>query len=1096
MRPSTAPRGIIPAGLAQERFWYIDQLLPGTAVHNLAFAADIDGDLNVAAVEHAVHTIARRHEILRTRFVVRDGTLCLGAVEQTGPELAVSDCPTDDLDAATRTLATAPFGYEAGPMVRTALLKAAGPDAPARHRLVLVTHHAIFDGWSFGVFLAEFGALYRAHATGTDPELPPIDRQYRDYAAAQRERLASDGFAGDLAYWSGALVGLADTEPVTLPPDLARPARLRFRGGTHRFRVAADDLARLRTVADQESTTAFVTCLAALQAVLSHRTGRTDVVVGAPVAGRPDAAAERLIGPFLNVVVLRGDVSGDPTFRQLLVRGRAVTGDAFAHADPPLQYVAERLSARRGPAAAPFRVALALQNTPATALDLGAGLRQRPVRLDPETAQNDLSLFLTPTADGMDAMLVYDRDLFRPETVEAFAADLLDVLRRAGRSPDTPVSRWLRRAPSAAGPTLPAVLDGLTGHAGPGPDATLVARFRRWAAAQPERDALVHHDRRVSYGELDTSSDRIADALVAHGVPAGAPVALIADNHPAAIAALLGILKAGAAFACLDPRQPPARHAEILADLAPALLIVDDPERRTGPVPVLVLDELIRTGRADRPAQRPIDPETPAYVAYTSGSTGRPKGIPHRHRDLAQFVAWQSEAFEIGPGLRVGQLASLTFDVAYCEIFGALCHGATLCLRPPGATADPALLSAWLSNDRVQLLQVIPRLFDEILAAAGAAGLPELRTVMFVGEALHTERVDRVRGCLGDDVRLVNVYGPTEVVAATFHVVPATAAGPPDAVVPIGRPIPGRHLVLLDETGVPCRPGTVGEICIFSPYLADGYHRDARESARRFVPSPLPDRPGVMYRTGDLGRLRGGAPLLEFAGRLDNQVKINGIRLELEEVEASAVGHPQVRECAAAVRTAGAGQRLVAYVTTVDGSPVPDLRDHLRHSVPAHLVPAEVIVLAALPRTVSGKIDRGALPAPPTRPAPAGHVAPRTFLERTLAALVAEVLEVEQVGAHDDFFDIGGNSLQAARLVNRVRDELGLDLGLQALLDAPTVAGAAAAVQAAAGDIDYDEQLAAIERELDRMTADELSTLVRQHQPSTENQGSHDDRDS
>ncbi|MER7009269.1 amino acid adenylation domain-containing protein [Dactylosporangium sp. NPDC000555] len=1499
----------VAASCAQERFWFVDQLRPGSALHNLAFGVDVDGPLDEAALAAALHEIVRRHELLRTRFAVVGGALCLGAVEPVGPRLAVRAAPAERLDELTRAAADEPFDYCTGPLLRMLLLRV----SPRRHRLVLVAHHAVFDGWSFGVFLTELGELYAAHRQGRPARLPELALQYRDYAAWQREALAAGAFDEDLAYWAQRLAGEPPSPP--LPADFPRPARPLLRGATHRFRLPANDVRALRALAAEEQATEFMAYLVVLQALLWRHSGQIEPRIGSPTAGRPDERLDPLIGPFINVVVLRGDLSGDPTLRQLLGRARAATTGALAHQHAPLQHVVERTAGRR----APYHVALAVQNFRAVPLDLGDGLRIAAFPVDVDAAQHDLSVFVTPAADGADCMLQYDTAVLRPDTVAAFGAEFAGLVRRLARDPDLPLARlagpeqpprrfardapfpltpaqrrwhaaelarpgdpaakivrvvelrpprpaarvgaaverlarrhemlrvgiapdgrtqsvrpgggprlrvvpagadadpvraaieraraavpdldrcgvevtlveladrsvlvvaahravldddgadrlcrdlagpepgaaaevdaaagdgpehlpgqlpghldwalWRRRRAARRGDTvedfwrprfaaaaeplawygrtvatalgtatrdvpallgtaavarldavcaaagvdrptgllaglglllarhtgrsatwigvevrppgapdprtevgagtellpvsveagdgdLPGVLtavgaalaearanagsdavaagtpgvvfrhrpahpadagaDGtgtdVTGAAeaeltvtardvpggvdlvfafrgqlfepaaakhlaarfagllerlcdapdrpvrraavvagaeraallragdriaAAGSDATLHGRFAAHAAADPERVALVHGTRSVGYGELDRWSSRIGNALVRLDVPAGGVVAVAMDNGPLAIAVLLGVLKAGAAFACLDPALPPARLAAILRRTAPAAVLMDRAAAtRHGGAATVVLDpadeptaeppaeppdgpeygRVLDTGREPGTApERTVTPGGLAYLAFTSGSTGRPKAIPHAHRDLAQFVQWQSAAFDIVPGARMGQLAPLPFDVAYCEIFGALCHGATLCLRPAGGHGDPVALAAWLARDRVGVLQVIPALFREILAAAGP--LPDLRSVLFVGEALHTELVERARRRLGPQVRLVNVYGPTEVVAATYHVVTSL---PGTAVVPIGGPIDGRQVVVLDPAGELCPPGVTGEICVHSPYLTPGYRDDEGQTAQRFVTGLLPEVPGVLYRTGDLARLRPDDLALEFAGRVDNQVKVSGIRLELEEVEAAVARHPGVRQCAAAVRGGPDGPgRLVAYVVTDDGTAPAGLRAFLRDSVPAHMVPADVVALPALPRTANGKVDRAALPAPAGRPdTGVEHVPPRTFLERQLAGLVAEVLGVERVGVHDDFFALGGNSLQAARLVNRAREALGLELSLQSLLTDPTVSAAAAAADRAGA---YEAEVARLERELRELAPDQLRALLARH---------------
>ncbi|MEV0681654.1 amino acid adenylation domain-containing protein [Actinosynnema sp. NPDC050436] len=1466
----------LPASSAQERFWFVDQLRPGTGLHNLAFGLDVAGGLDTGAVERALTAVVRRHEVLRTRFEVREGVPVVRYAAEPGDLLEVREVDgAARVEEATRELAHRPFDYVTGPMLRVALLRS----APDRHRLVLVAHHAVFDGWSLGVFLAEFAELYRAEAAGRPARLPELELQYRDYTAWQRRAQDDGGFDGDRDYWTALLGAGGGCPPLELATDLPRPARPGMRGRAHRFTVPVEVADRVARAAAEDSATPFTAWLALFALLLRRHGAPDDLCVGGPVSHRPDQRFEHLIGPFLNVLVFRCDLGGDPTFRELLIRLRATVTGALAHQRLPLQSLSDGPGGRRGAGSPPFRVALAFQPSAAGAVELGDGLAVRAFPVEVEHAQNDLSLFLTPTGGGLDAMLVYDTDLFRADTVERLCAELLDLARRLTRDPDLPLARlrarrverpdrvartgmfplarqqhvwaagererpgdpgwksaslldgafdpaelrtalsrlerrhvvlrtrlhvpeegprlriadlgalelrehdltsdeelavlvervvsapvdltsvppltvdlvrvrhrsvllvtthrfaldeeshrlllaelrhgspsadeegpgftdyalWQHRQhrpgelpahhpvrpldlppgrrgatgttrlplevptqrlaalcaeegvppesaviagvavvlarytgshdlvvgahstdrvlPGTAGcytevlpvpvvvsedatfrelvrataaaradaearragpagppvavavrtpePAPPGVTDigpgtpfdllvdvrwGVDGPAGevrlraeattaPGladhlahvlgelaghpdrpvgrtptlppseheavlhalttpdlpDDATLHGRFEEWAGRTPDAPALDDGGREWTYGELEAWANRIAHGLIAAGLPAGRPVALLMRNGPASVAALLGVLKAGGVFACLDPRTPATRLTRVLADLGPALVLAD---RRAaaqldGVAEVVVVPDADGDGGwADGPAGAPcpgVRPDAPAYIAHTSGSTGRPKAIPHRHADLAQFVRWQSEEFGIGPGSRVGQLAELPFDVAYCEVFGALCHGATLCLRPEPGAADPAVLADWLRERRITLLQIIPRLFREVLRALDAHGRAErwlagLRTVLFVGEALPSELVSGLLRRF-DRLRPVNVYGPTEVVAATFHPVERLSEG--TATVPIGRPIPGRALVLRDEQGRLCPPGVVGEIWIASRYLSGGYLGDDGQTRLRYRPSPFPELPGVLYRTGDLAVLRHDGVLV-FSGRADNQVKLSGVRVELEEVAAAVEAHPAVREAAALVRDDGESQRLVVYV--VADAPVDDLPEFLRRTAPRHFAPHVVVPLEALPRNSNGKVDRAALPEPPARTAVAGRSG--TPLERHLAELAATVLGVDRVGPDEDVFDLGGNSLQAARFVNRIREIYGVDVPLHAVLENPTVAATAALVERARRDLGHHDRLARIEQDLDRLSDDEVRALLARHRTASadhelENRDSH-----
>jgi amino acid adenylation domain-containing protein len=911
----------LPPSFAQQRLWFLHQMDPASPFYNIPLSIRLTGELDPDALRRALAEVVRRHEALRTTFAEGEaGTVqVLHPVPAAFP-LPLADLralPDDEAEAEARRLAARvaeqPFDLTRDVMLR-ALLVRMEDDA---HLLVLNLHHVAGDGWSLAVLYAELGALYHAFSRGEPSPLAPLPVQYADYAVWQREWLKDDVLERQLAYWREALAG-APAE-LRLATDRPRPAVQSHRGKVHRFRVPAATAERVRELARAEGATPYMVLLAAYDALLHRWSGETDLVVGSPVAGRVSERLEGLIGFFVNTMAVRVDVGGDPSFRELVGRARRAALDAFAHQDLSFERVVEELRPERSLSRAPlFQVSLILQNTPAAVLELPrVTLRTEPV--DSGTAKFDLSVELTETADGMAGEAEFATDLFDEATVARMMAQLAALLGAATARPAERLSHLLSALPDPARDTL---LVEWNRTARDFSAAPVHRRVAEQAARTPQAPALVHGGRSTSYAALDAAANRVAHHLRARGVGPEVPVGVVADRSPEMVVALLAVLKAGGACVSLDPAYPADRLAWMLEDSG-ARLIVSPRARvfaspRAG-VEVLALDAEA-AAIAGRPSTEPeawVEGGSLAFVIYTSGSTGRPKGVLVAHAGLANLVAAFEKPWGMGPGSRVLQFASFSFDAAVAESFSALAAGAALVLVPREEMSGAPLLEL-MRRERVSVATLPPSVFATLPDGA----LPELRTFASAGEALPPALVAR----WAPGRTFLNAYGPTEgTVCATLG---PCAAG--EARMAIGRPIANVRVYVVDASLAPVPLGVPGELCIAGAGVARGYRGRAGMTAERFVPEPFSGAAGArMYRTGDRVRW-GNDGRLEYLGRVDRQVKIRGNRIEPGEVESLLRAHPEVADAVVDARDDGTGAlRLVGWVLAAkpaeaDASPSPE----------------------------------------------------------------------------------------------------------------------------------------------------------------------------
>ncbi|HVR98951.1 MAG TPA: amino acid adenylation domain-containing protein [Thermoanaerobaculia bacterium] len=1066
--PELRPR--VPLSFAQQRLWFLDQLEPGSPLYNLPAALRLDGALDAEALSHALGEIVRRHESLRTTFPAVDGEPVQRVHSWEGFSLPRVDLTGLGEEEARRLAledAARPFDLERGPLFRPLLLRL----APETHVLLASMHHIVGDGWSTGVLVRELAALYAAFRSGLPSPLPELPLQYPDFALWQRSWLAGEVLEAELAWWREQLAGLPAL--LELPTDRPRPA-VRGTRGAWLLGALPDELAAaLRALARAHGTTLFMVLLAGFETLLSRYSGQRDLAVGMPIAGRNRVELEGLIGFLVNTLVLRADLSGAPSFAGLLRRTRDAALGAYAHQDLPFEKLVEELAPERSLAHTPlFQVLLALQNVPREALEL-PGLRIGSLLGDDDSAKFDLMVLLDESGTGIGGIagsVSYATDLFDAATIDRLWGHFRNLLAAASAGPETSVAE-LSLLDAAE---LRQLLVDWNDTATPYPrQRTIPDLFAEQVALRPEAPALEWGERTLTYAELDRRARGLAHRLRSLGVGPEVRVAVCLERSPEMIVAFLATLKAGGAYVPLDLSYPWERLSWMLEDSGAPVLIADAgllPEGALMDVPlqVVLLDDDWQD--APEPPDLPgTGPESLAYVMYTSGSTGRPKGVAVPQRAIVRLVR-DTDYAQLTPDDRVAQVSNPVFDAATFEVWGALLNGGCLVGIERDIVLSPLELADALRRRRISATFLTAALFHQIAHDVPGA-FATVRHLLAGGDAIEPRWARAVLES-GPPERLVNGYGPTETTTfAVWHLIQAVPPGA--ATVPIGRPLANARLYVLDPGLAPQPAGVPGELYIGGDGVARGYHGRPDLTAERFVPDPWGEAGDRLYRTGDLVRYRRDG-VVEFLGRIDRQVKIRGFRIEPGEIEAALLEYPGVKEAVVMVRQdPGAPQdsaekRLAAYfVADLDGSL---LRRHLETRLPAYMVPASFTRLEALPLTPNGKVDRAALPAPEGSRSTRSDTVfeePETATERELAAIWAEILDADRVGAGDDFFQLGGHSLLAVRVVSRMRAAFHLDLSVRLLFDTPRLRDLAAAIDseqlAQAGETDLTELLAELE---------------------------------
>ncbi len=1030
--PPRPPGTLPPLSHAQERLWFLEQYAPGTTAYTVAFAVRLDGEIDEDAFDRALIDVARRHESLRTRFVTTDdGT----------PEIVVDAEPVVELrlsddTAAVREELDRPFDLETGPLLRALLVRL----GPAENALLLTMHHTVTDGWSCDIVVEELLALHEAYRTGTDAGLAPPPAQYGDYALWERGRSHDD----DIRYWRERLAGLA---PLELPTDLPRPPEQGWDGAAHGLELDRELGDALAELGRAHGATPYMTLLAAFQVLLSRYSGQHDFAVGSPVSGRDLPELERVVGLFINSLPMRADLSGDPPFTELLARVRETALDAYAHQELPFDRLVGELGVERDVSRSPvFQVMFALQNYRSAPLRTqGLGMSAYPIEVS--ATRFDLALYLMETGEGLRGNITYRTELFTAETIRRMAACFERLLRSIVADPGARTSELEILPPEELGRVLAFGASAPVPQVPPFDGVLLHEVIAAQAARTPSATAVVSGDVSLTYAELDLRAERLARRLRGLGAGPDDRVAICLEQSAGLAVAVLGVLKSGAAYLPLDPEHPAERLAYVLADAGAGIVVTSADLRDRLPddvIPVLHESDGTEGGTGSGGARGIADgsreadgvrgaPGALAYVIYTSGTTGRPKGVGVQHHEVLVYLAGVRERLGVEPGSSFALLQSLAFDFGVTVFYLCLMTGGTLHLVP-SRTAGPELAETF-RRVGVDYLKITPSHLAALLADAEPAELLPAKLLLLGGEAAP-------RGWAGElaalgRCRVVNHYGPTEatVGVTTYEVTPSP---PPPAVsthpaasvsstsLPIGSPLPGARVHVLDERMRPVPVGVPGEIYLGGDRLARGYLGKPGLTADRFVPDPYGGPGARMYRTGDLGRWSPSGDL-EFLGRRDLQVKIRGYRVELGEVESVLADHPDVAQAVVEPR----GEQLVAYlvghavpdrpVARAEGPDAIEMRAWLAERLPAYMIPVRYAWLDVLPLKSHGKVDRARLPELGAEAPAALFVAPATPAEETVADIWTDVLDVERAGALDDFFTLGGHSLLAMRVIARLR---------------------------------------------------------------------------
>lgn len=1033
---------------AQQRLWFLDQLEPGSYTYHICKAIRLQGPLNVEALQQTLDAIVERHEPLRTCFIAEDGIPHQRILPHEPFLLAQVDLsqqpPAEQATALERMLLDGerrPFNLSADIMLRATLIRL----QPDEHVFQVVVHHIASDGISMEVMFEELRRLYDAFCAGRPNPLPPLPVQYADFAEWQRQWFSGAVLEQYTSYWKEALQGFTTLE---LPTDYPRPAIQTYSGQSHSCTLPRELAQTLKQVSQKEGATLFMTLLAAFKVLLGRLSGQEDIVIGSPIAERDRPELQALIGFFINTVVLRTDLSGSPTFKELLGRVRQSALGAYAHQEMPFEKLVEELQPERDLSRTPiFQVWFNMFNFDGIPIEL-AELTVESMAVAEPASKFDLTLYVGEKGDELWINLVSNADLFSAARMEEVLAQYTHLLAQIAQNPGEAIAAYSLVTPRSQSllPSPEVIL--AAPHQDPVP--TLISQ---WAQQSPDWAAICQGDQIWTYEALTQRATIIAQNLVLQGIQPGDAVAVTGHRSFGLIASMLGIFLSGSVLVTLDPTLPTNRK-QVMLDTAQAKILITveglsaDSEELTVAIAHLTVTAHHGTlpdheeAGSDIPLPA-ISPDQAAYIFFTSGTTGTPKGVLGVHKGLAHFLSWQRQTFAVGVGDRVAQRTGLSFDVVLRDIFLPLTSGATLCLPELADEETPGRMMAWLDRQRITLMHLVPTLAKTwLMDVPDGITLETLRWIFLAGEPLSAELVQQWRSTFPKAGALVNLYGPTETtLAKCYHPVDTP---PLPGVQPVGRTLPQTQALVLSSANQLCGVGEIGEIVIRTPFRSLGYLNASVQQQQLFAPNPFrQDKQDLVYYTGDLGRYRPDG-LLDILGRRDHQVKINGVRIELGEVEATLMRHPSVRQCVVIAREDEPGQkRLVAYVVSHDPKTANprDWRQFLQQTLMGSMVPSAFVSMETIPMTPNGKIDRKALPVPDLSVDDHSdtYVAPRTKLERQLVEIWEKVLNVQPIGIRNNFFELGGNSLLSVQILMQMEKQVGTSLPLATFLKAPTI---------------------------------------------------------
>ena len=1034
----------LPLSFGQERLWFLNELEPGSSLYNIPTAIKLSGELDIDALKSALHALIKRHESLRTAFRSENDEPVQVIADSLTPEI-IEETLHDDAGLGDRLteLSQKPFDLESAPLIRLHVVHTGHNE----HALLIVIHHIIADGWAMGVLMRELATLYDSAVTGKPDNLPTLPIQDADYASWQRQDIAGDKLKSELDYWQQTI---GDAPMVLeLPTDHPRPATPGYAGDWLRHEIDSDTRKSLETLAQTHGATLYMVLLSAFNILLSRYSGNDELLIGSPVANRNRSETENLISSLINTVVLRTDLSDNPAFTTLLQQTRDTALSAFEHQELPFEKLVEELQPERNMSHSPiYQVMFNLQNRSQEVVNF-SGLQSEALITETGTAKLDLHLLMEENESGLVAWFEYATELFDATTIERMADHYTSILKAVAAHPDQAIND-IRLLSDSEEQTILHEWNATDRNY---PDVTLTELFEEQVSKTPDAVAVEFETQQLTYRDLDARANQLGNELLATGAGPESVVGVFMDRSVEMVVALYGIHKAGAAYLPLDPEYPPLRLAHMLEDAAAELVLTQRnsaAELQGFGGKILSLDSDGWTGN-EFPADKPtveLQTNNIAYVIFTSGSTGRPKGVMNEHRGIVNRLLWMQDEYQLNSDDRVLQKTAFSFDVSVWEFFWPLITGARLVMARPEGHKDPAYLIEAINRYNITTMHFVPSMLQAFLQDATAGCCPSLQRVMCSGEALPWDATQEFYSKFS--AGLHNLYGPTEAaIDVTYWPCPEENK---TQRVPIGRPVANTSIYIVDRANQLSPVGVPGELLIGGVQVARGYINRDELTAERFIDDPFAAG-GRAYRTGDLARyLPDGT--VEYLGRIDAQIKLRGFRIELGEIDAALTASADIEFGTTIVRKNAAGvEQLVSYVVPKAGAATDTatLRDALKAELPDYMVPATIMAISELPLTPNGKLDRKALPEPEWAAA-AEYVAPRNETEIVVAGIYKDVLGVERVGIHDDFFALGGHSLLATRTVAKIRSALNVPIALKQLFDTPTVA------ELAAGLADGDQQ--------------------------------------